>query len=185
MDFYEKFFGYFADGQGQFFPYSDNLGQGEYSDWRHWVWIIAAPMLGVFVYKYFRKNPQKARSTIVVLSLILIFSRLTIQILPQFADDKSIFHVLPFHLCSITTGAMGVVALFNIRILKPPIYTLGVMGGIATVLFSDAFQSTFINFYDLLGIIAHTLIIIVPLIEKASGTFSFEIKHTPYVFLAC
>ncbi len=185
MDFLVKFFGFYTYPDGGRGFYRNYLIENAYTDWRQWLWMIGTPILSVFIYKYFRKNPQKARSTIVVLSLILIFSRLTIQILPQFADDKSIFHVLPFHLCSITTGAMGVVALFNIRILKPPIYTLGVMGGIATVLFSDAFQSTFINFYDLLGIIAHTLIIIVPLIEKASGTFSFEIKHTPYVFLAC
>ncbi len=185
MDFYEKFFGYFADGQGQFFPYSDNLGQGEYSDWRHWVWIIAAPMLGVFVYKYFRKNPQKARSTLVVLAVILFVFRVGHQsIKVLYGDETPMGRMIPFHMCAVIGVVVPIVVIFNIKSLKMPVYTLSLMGGIATVAFGEYFTSHFLTFYFFEGIISHTILILIPLIEVGARTFRFDIKKSWSVPLA-
>lgn len=185
MDFYEKFFGYYADSQGQFFPYSDNLGQGAFIDWRHWVWIITTPILGIFVFKYFRKNPEKARTVIVVLAIVLFFARVVFQSIKVFyGDETPIGRIIPFHMCAVLGVVVPIVVLFNIKSLKMPVYTLSLMGGFATVAFGEYFTSHFLTFYLFEGILSHTILILIPLIEVGARTFSFDIKKSWPVPLA-
>lgn len=182
MGFFEKFFGFHKQSDGTRSSYIGKELGNSFTDWRQVTWLIATPLLALALYRYFRSHPQHARTTIVVLSIIMISSRLIVHITPQILGDELFWEVLPFHLCSITSISMGVIALFDINKLKAPIYVLGMMGAITTIGAGETFIYSFINFYYALGIVSHTLLLLIPIIEIASGTFRLDLKQTPYTF---
>ncbi len=184
MDFTEKFFGYFLDEEGQYNAYSDNLRNGSFEDWRHFLWIIATPIIGVVIYRYFRRHKDQARITIVCMAAVLLFLRLTFQILKvTYGDEEPFARVIPFHQCAVMGFILPLVVFFNIKPLKMPVYTISFMGAIATIAFGEYFTSAFMPFYSLEGIISHTLLLLIPLIDIASGEFSFDIKKSWSVFV--
>ena len=183
MSFLEKFFGYYINADGDFEPYSDGLAGGAFADWRHFLWLIFTPIFAYLIFRYFKKNPRKARSTIIALAILLLICRWTFQILKvAYGDEIPVWRFIPFHQCAVMGVLLPLVVLFDFKKLKMPIYTLSMMGGFATIVFGDYFTSKFLTFYFFEGIISHTLLIIIPLIEIASGKFSLDIKKSWSVF---
>jgi hypothetical protein len=56
------------------------------------------------------------------------------------------------------------------------------MGGIVTILNGDYFDNLFLNFAALEGMIAHTVLILVPIIDISVGRFRLEWKKVWTVF---
>lgn len=184
MDFTEKFFGYFKYPDGSYAPYDDERGGGSFGDWRHYIWIVAVPTISVFAYRYFRKHPEKARRTIVTLAIVLLCLRLFFQVIKvTYGDERPLLRVLPFHQCAVIGILLPLVVLFDIKKLKMPIYSIAMMGGFATIAFGEYFTSSFMSFYSIEGIISHTILIVIPLIEIASGQFSLDIRKSWSVFV--
>lgn len=184
MNFFEKFFGYYLYADGEYKPFDDQLGGGSFADWRHFIWIIATPILSVFLYRHFRKYPKNARRVIVYLATILLGLRLTFQILKvTYGNEVPFWRIIPFHQCGVMGIVLPIVVLLNIEKLKMPIYTISMMGAFATIAFGEYFTSKFVTFYSIEGIISHSLLTIIPLIEIASGKFSLDIKKSWSVFV--
>jgi uncharacterized membrane protein YwaF len=185
VDFSDKFFGYFKQPDGQYLPYTDNNAGGAFVDPKHFAWLILAPVIAVGSYRFFRANPQKARRTVIVLSLVLITLRISFQIMKvTYGDESPFLQVLPFHQCGVMGIVLPLVVLFNLNKLKAPVYVISMMGGFATVAFGEYFTSNFVSFYTIEGMISHTLLIMIPLIEIASGKFSLQIKESWKVLVA-
>ena len=179
MNFNEKFFGYYLQADGEYMPFSDNLAGGAFADWKHFLWIIVAPLVGVATYRYFRSNPHKARRNVVLLSILLLSLRTTFQILKvTYGDETPFLQVIPFHQCGVMGFALPIVALLKIEKLKTSVYVISMMGGFATIAFGEYFTSNFITFYTIEGIVSHTILIIIPLIEIASRNFSLNFKKS-------
>lgn len=169
-------------------PFSDNLAGGAFADWKHFLWIIVAPLVGVATYRYFRSNPHKARRNVVLLSILLLSLRTTFQILKvTYGDGASIStsNSIP-SICGVMGFPLPIVALLKIEKLKTSVYVISMMGGFATIAFGEYFTSNFITFYTIEGIVSHTILIIIPLIEIASRNFSLNFKKSWQVLrLAC
>lgn len=184
----EKFFGYFQNADGSFSQYSDNLVSTPIADWRQLLWIVFAPVIGYLLYRHYRSKKDAAQKAVIVLSVILILSRVFVHVADVYFGREPFLNLFPFHLCSISAILVPVVALFNIRRIKLAVYTIGIMGGIVTILLGETFVSRFTTFYVLLTILSHTLIIYIPLIDHAAGSYRFEVKNSwplfPYLLLA-
>ena len=72
---------------------------------------------------------------------------------------------------------MWIDKLFKWDKIKTPIYVLSMMGGIITIIIGDYFDSSFMTFSTLEGIIAHTILLVVPIIEIATNRFRLEYKN--------
>lgn len=184
MNFFEKFFGYYLHIDGEYKPFDDGLAGGSFADWRHFIWVVGTPILSVWIYRHYRKHPSNARKAIMYLASILLGLRLIFQILKvTYGDEIPFWRIVPFHQCAVMGIVLPLVVLFNLKNLKMPIYTISMMGGFATIAFGEYFTSKFITFYSIEGIISHTFLIIIPLIEIASGKFSLDIKKSWSVFV--
>ncbi len=182
--FSDKFFKFYPDQTGELMPYSDGLGAGAYADWRHILWIVATPVLGYLLYQFFKSRKELGKTAVLTAAISLLILRIGFQLSNiTFAGHEPAWRFIPFHLCAIMGFVMPVVAIFQIEKLKMPIYVIGMMGGIATVAFGDYFVSSFLAFEYVEGIIAHTLLIFIPIIEISIGRFKLEIKKSWPIFV--
>ncbi len=178
----EKFFGYFKYEDGLFAHYKDDGVSDPYTDYRQLLWIVIMPFLVWAVYKYFINRQVQAKRWVIGLSIALIISRVYENSAEVIFGREDILWLFPYHMCGISSFAVPIVALFNIKKLKLPIYTIGIMGGIITVLIGETFTSSFTTFYALQSVFMHTLLIIIPVIEHARGEFRFDIKQSWTIF---
>ncbi len=178
MNFFELFFGYFSDGPGD--PpsqYWDGLGKGAYEDWRHFAWMAAVILLCVLGYQIAKRKPKLGKILVVSLSSALFLTRLVHQSFRGIAGvEVPWFAAFPWHMCTVLTFVLPIVIVFNIKVLKQAVYVLSIMGGIITVLVGDYFVDLFLPFSAMEGISAHTLLVVLPIMEIGLGRFTLDIK---------
>lgn len=156
---------------------NDYRGGGVFVDWRHYLWLIAIVASSIFLFKYFRANPKNARKTVVIMSWLLIIATWSWQLIGVlFQDTRPIWHVIPWHMCSISGAVLPIVVLFNIKKIAQPVYLISMMGAIATFAFVEYFDHKEMHFIFYQGIIQHTLLFLIPIVEMASGNFKLEPK---------
>lgn len=185
-EFLKKFFGYYDyDGpHGVLEPYQDHLGSGAFSDWRHFLWIGIVILLSVTFYHLFKRHPKLGKQVSLVLVSYLFLVRLINQIARAMVGaEVPAWRAFPFHLCTILTFLLPFIVIFNLKKLKTPAYTLALMGGTITVLIGDYFDHWFLAFPSIEGMIAHSILILLPIIEIAIGRFRFEFKQSWTVFI--
>ncbi len=178
MNFFELFFGYFSDGPGD--PpsqYWDGLGKGAYEDWRHYAWMILVILLSVVGYQIAKRKPKAGKILVISLSSALFITRLVHQTFRGIAGvEVPWFGALPWHMCTVLTFVLPIVIVFDIKVLKQAVYVLSIMGGIITILVGDYFVDLFLPFSAMEGITAHTLLVVLPIMEIGLGNFRLEIK---------
>lgn len=184
LSFFQKFFGYFSDGNGNVSTYQSGGGQGAFSDWRHFAWMVLVIVLSVGLYRLFKKYPKAGKITISVLLASLFSVRFVNQIMRAIIGaEVPAWRAFPFHLCTIMTFMLPIVYFFKIDKLKNIVYVLSMMGGIITIIVGDYFEDSFLTFSTLEGISAHSILVIVPLLEVALGNFKLEYKNMWQVFV--
>jgi uncharacterized membrane protein YwaF len=177
-DFLHKFFGYFNYDGGSPEPFRDNLGKGAFSDWRHFAWAVLVIAVCILCYQLFKRKPKVGKIVVKVLVALLFTVRFINQIYrASIGAEVPAWRAFPFHLCTVMTFVLPIVVFFNIKKLKTPVYTLAMMGGIITVIMGDYFDNRFLTFSSLEGMSAHTLLILVPIIEVAVGGFRLELRN--------
>ena len=178
MNIFELFFGYFSDGPGD--PpsqYWDGLGQGAFEDWRHFAWMAAVVILAIIGYQLAKRKPKVGKILLISLSSALFITRLVHQTFRGIAGvEVPWFAAFPWHMCTVLTFVLPIVIIFDIKALKQAVYVLSIMGGVITVLVGDYFGDLFLPFSAIEGISAHTLLIVLPIMEIGLGTFRFEIR---------
>lgn len=179
MSFFEKFFGYVRDSNGNLVPYYDDLGKGAFSDWRHFAWIAVAIILPIVLYQIFKRHKKAGEITILVLAILLFVTRTVNQICRAcIGAEVPAWRALPFHLCTVMTFLLPMTMVFNWKKIKPAVYALSMMGGIITVIIGDYFDSAFMTFSTLEGMAAHTLLLCLPIIDIAIGGFKLKFKQS-------
>jgi uncharacterized membrane protein YwaF len=184
LGFFQKFFGYLTDENGNVSTYQSGGGDGAFSDWRHFVWIILVILLSVGLYRLFRKYPKAGKITVTVLLASLFSVRFVNQIIRAIIGaEVPAWKAFPFHLCTIMTFLLPIVYFFKLNKLKNIVYVLSMMGGIITIIVGDYFEDSFMTFSTLEGMSAHSILFIVPLIEIALGNFKLEYKNIWQIFV--
>lgn len=179
MEFFQKFFGYVHDSNGNYVPYFDSLGKGSFSDWRHFFWIGLSIALCFALYFLFKKYKKAGKITVYVLVILLLATRTINQTIRAIIGaEVPAWRAFPFHLCTTMTFLLPLTILFKWDKIKTPIFVLSMMGGIITIIIGDYFDSLFMTFSTIEGITAHTILLIVPIIEIAIGEFKLEFKNS-------
>lgn len=178
LGFFQKFFGYFKDENGNVSPYHSGGGAGAFVDWRHYAWMIIVIILSIGLYRLFRKYPKAGKITVSVLLASLFSVRFINQTVRAFIGaEVPAWKAFPFHLCTVMTFTLPIVYFFKLNKLKDAVYVLSMMGGFVTIILGDYFDDLFMTFSTLEGMSAHTILFIVPIIEIALGNFKLEYKN--------
>ena len=128
-DFLHKFFGYFNYDGGSPEPFRDNLGKGAFSDWSHFAWAVLVIAVCILCYQLFKRKPKVGKIVVKVLVALLFTVRFINQIYrASIGAEVPAWRAFPFHLCTVMTFVLPIVAFFNIKKLKTPVYTLAMMG---------------------------------------------------------
>ena len=176
-DYIRKFFSYYENPSG-IGPYSDGLGEGAF-EWRHIIWILITIFLVVFVFNYFKKHPITGRRLVLVMAIMLFCTRLVNQTFRAIVGAEVPWtQAFPFHMCTLLTFILPIVAIFDIKKLKTPIYVLGIMGGTITILNGDYFNDLFLSFAAIEGMSAHMILILIPVIEIATNRFELKFSES-------
>jgi uncharacterized membrane protein YwaF len=182
IDFLKKFFIYSSSEESPSL-YSDTLGEGSFGI-RHFLWMGLVILLGFLLYRFFKKYPVAGKKYVLIMAFLLFTTRLIHQFVRgAIGVEVPWTEAFPFHMCTVLTFVLPIVALFDIKVLKTPVYVLSIMGGIITILLGDYFDSRFMNFGALEGMSAHTLLILIPIVEIAIGRFSINFKESWKVIL--
>jgi len=178
LDFLRKFFVYVETSPGHFSPYSDGAGEGAFGV-RHALWIVAVILIVIAASKLFRKYPLWGKRFVYTFAVLLFFTRLTNQIFRGIIGAEDPWtQAFPFHMCTFLTFLLPVVAVFDIKPLKTPVYVLGIMGGVITILNGDYFDDHFLAFAAIEGMSAHMLLILIPVTELATGRFEMKFSES-------
>lgn len=176
-DYILKFFSYYENTSG-IGPYSDGLGEGAF-ELRHIIWMIITVLLVVLAFDIFKKHPVAGRKVVIVFATLLFLTRFVHQIYRAVIGAEVPWtQAFPFHMCTVLTFLLPIVAIFNIKKLKAPIYVLGIMGGTITILNGDYFDNLFLSFAAVEGMSAHMLLILIPVIEIATDRFELKIAES-------
>ncbi|MCX5775061.1 MAG: YwaF family protein [Firmicutes bacterium] len=172
-----KFFGYFKNGTSVS-SFSDGLGEGSFG-WRHFIWMFLVIALAIGGYLYFKKYPKREKAIVLTLVISMFLVRFFHQTLRASIGVETPWTMaFPFHMCTVLTFLLPLTIVFNWKAIKTPVYVLSIMGGIITVLLGGYFSDRFLTFWALEGMAAHTLLIVVPIYEAASGKFEFNLKES-------
>lgn len=156
--------------------YTGPAGDGDYGP-RHFIWIIGTILLLVGLYQFSKQKPQQARTIMIILCALLFLTRLTKQIYRAAVGiEDPVLMALPWQLCTVMTFLMPAVCIFNIKILKPMVYSLGLIGGIITLFVGGYFGNAFLTIWEYEPMWAHMMLIIIPVMEIAVGNYRLEWK---------
>lgn len=171
MDFLNKFFNYFVEGDG--------LGKGVVLDYRWWIWLIAFIGLAVGGYFLFKKYKKAGKITIIVVVSLLLATRTINQIVRACVGaENPWWRAIPFHLCTLMTFVMPLTILCKWDKIKNPVFVLSMMGAMITLLVNDYCDNAFVNFGAIEGACAHTILFVVPIWEIAIGEFKLNWKKS-------
>ena len=184
MSFIEKFFGYHRVLNGELEPFSDGLGKGQ-MDIRHLIWIVVAIILLIVLLKLSKKYPkQMIKITKGVLTFIFIQRFINQLIRTLIAAEVPFWRAtFPIHLCSIMIFLLPLTVIFNWKKIKKPVYYLSMLGGFITMLDGDYFDSLFMTFSTIEGIVAHTVIFLAPAVMLKVEKQKFTLKDVRDTFI--
>ncbi len=178
MSFIQKFFGYFDYGSG-LEPYKDGLGGDAFTDWRFYLWVVAVIALAVGLYQVFKRHKKAGKITILVLvSLMLIVRTINQVVRACIGAENPWWRAIPFHMCTVLSFVLPLTIIFKWDKIKTPVFTLSLMGGIITLLVNDYFDNAFLTFSSIEGMLAHSILILVPIWSIAIGEFRIDYKKS-------
>ena len=181
-----KFFGFFRSENGEMMPFDDGMGQGGLEDVREILWITLIIISTIALYKFCRNNKIKGKKLIKILMISMLIVRIIVQIiksvvgysLPKGRD------LIPGQMCTILIYVLPLTILGDWKKIKAPVFVLSMMGALMTFLINDYFNSSFLSFYTLEGIWAHTMLWIVPIAMIGLEEFRLEFKKIWQIIIA-
>jgi uncharacterized membrane protein YwaF len=141
--------------------------------------MILVAVLCIVLYQVFKRHPIAGRRFVLICLIGLFCLRLTNQIIrASVGAEVPILRALPFHMCNILCFLFPIVYIFHLKKLLEPVCVLSIMGGMIAVLVStDYFNNQFLTFHRVESMIAHTILLLVPLILLAVGDLKLHLKN--------
>ena len=181
-DWILKFFSYsFGDGSPSTF--SDGLGEGSFGI-RHFIWIAVVILIAIIGYQLCKRHPKTESKIVLILVISLFLVRFSHQTLRAVIGVEVPWtKAFPFHMCTVLTFLLPLTVIFDWKKIKTPVYVLSIMGGVITLILGDYFNDRFMTFWNLEGMSAHTILILVPIFEIAAGRIKLDLKESWQVII--
>lgn len=149
----------------------------------HMVWLSAFAVITLLCCIWYRKLSQigKRRWRFVIATLLVadeIFKDVMLIIGGRFTASY-----LPLHLCSINIILISIHAFKPSRLLSGYLYTVGIPGAMAALLFPSWTSLPLANFMHLHSFTVHILLALYPIVLGAAGELKPEVKRLPQYLL--
>lgn len=149
----------------------------------HLIWLVLFAVVTVVNCMWYRKltDSGKERWRKVVAILLLadeVFKDVMLIVGGRFEPDY-----LPLHLCSINIILIAVHAWKPSRLLSGYLYTVGIPGALAALLFPSWTSLPLMNFMHLHSFTVHILLALYPIVLGAAGDLRPEVKCLPKYLL--
>jgi hypothetical integral membrane protein (TIGR02206 family) len=149
----------------------------------HLIWLVAFVLITVLCCIWYRKSndaEKKLWRQLIALLLIAdeIFKDVMLIIGGRFRLDY-----LPLHLCSINIILIAVHAWKPSRLLSGYLYTVGIPGAMAALLFPSWSSLPLANFMHIHSFTVHILLALYPIVLGVAGDLKPEVKRLPQYLL--
>lgn len=160
----------------------EGLGFPHYG-FMHIIWLLAFAVLTVINCVLYRRLSGKGkRNWKIIVALLLLadelFKDVMLVIGDRFRPDY-----LPLHLCSINIILIAVHAWKPSKLLGGYLYTVGIPGATAALLFPTWTSLPFGNFMHLHSFTVHILLAMYPIVLTSSGELNPQVKRLPQYLL--
>lgn len=145
----------------------------------HIIWLlvfVVITVLNCFVYR--RLDCKGKRNWKIIMACLLladeVFKDVMLIIGGRFRSDY-----LPLHLCSINIILIAIHAWKPSKLLSGYLYTVGIPGAMAALLFPSWTSLPLGNFMHLHSFTVHILLAMYPIVLAAAGELNPQVKHLP------
>lgn len=149
----------------------------------HLIWLVLFAVVTVVNGIWYRKltdsGKERWRKVVAILLLVdEVFKDVMLIVGGRFEPDY-----LPLHLCSINIILIAVHAWKPSRLLSGYLYTVGIPGALAALLFPSWTSLPLMNFMHLHSFTVHILLALYPIVLGAAGDLRPEVKCLPKYLL--
>ena len=149
----------------------------------HLIWLCLFLVVTVVCCIWYRRLDEKGKKRwrVIIASLLVadeLFKDVMLIIGGRFRLDY-----LPLHLCSINIILITVHAFKPSRLLSGYLYTVGIPGAMAALLFPSWTSLPLLNFMHLHSFTVHILLALYPIVLGVAGDLKPEVKRLPQYIL--
>lgn len=142
----------------------------------------AAALLGAL----WKDKPQRVRKLLVAISVFQLAFEVIWRLIYLFVQKTPIVECWPMYPCNLGGILIPIIALTDNRRGKQLFYLFGFVGGVLTfALPDDIFTSSVMVFPIIKSILQHTGLLLIPVLEYASGTYRPSLKDYGWVITGC
>lgn len=161
---------------------SDPVGFSHY-DSLHLVWLAVFLIITAVNCIWYRKlgktGKDRWRKTIAVLLVLDELFKVTMLII----GERYLVGYLPLHLCSINIFIIAIHAWKPSGLLGGYLYTVGIPGAVAALLFPTWTSLPFLNFMHIHSFTVHILLALYPIVLGTTGELAPQIRKLPQYLL--
>lgn len=152
-------------------------------DWLHLAWLAVFIAVTVVNCIWYRKLSSAGKSRWKKIMAALLLADEAFKDIMLIVGGRFLASYLPLHLCSINIFLILIHAFKPSRLLGGYLYTVGIPGAIAALLFPTWTSLPFMNFMHLHSFTVHILLAMYPIVLATSGDLAPEVKRLPQYLL--
>lgn len=150
----------------------------------HFVWLILFVAVSVVCVLWFRRLSEKGRRVWKTTVAGLLLADELFKVVMLLVGDRYTAGYLPLHLCSINIFAIAIHAWKPSKVLGGYLYTVGIPGALAALLFPSWTVLPLGNFMHIHSFTVHILLALYPVALFGAGEIKPEAKKIPqYLFV--
>lgn len=150
----------------------------------HFIWLALFIVVTVACIICYKKLGEKRRQIWKVTMAILLLADELFKVIMLIIGNRYTPGYLPLHLCSINIFAITIHAWKPSKVLGGYLYTVGIPGALAALLFPSWTALPLGNFMHLHSFTVHILLALYPIVLFAAGEIKPELKKIPqYLFV--
>ncbi len=152
-------------------------------DLLHLLWLALFLLVTIVSVVTYRKMSLKARQTWKISIAALLIADEIFKVAMLLVGGRYLPGYLPLHLCSINIFLIAIHAWKPSKLLGGYLYTVGIPGAVAALLFPSWSSLPFANFMHLHSFTVHILLALYPITLAAAGELKPEVKKIPQYLL--
>lgn len=152
-------------------------------DLLHLLWLALFLVVTIISVVTYRKMSSKARKTWKISIAALLIADEIFKVVMLLIGGRYLPGYLPLHLCSINIFLIAIHAWKPSKILGGYLYTVGIPGAVAALLFPSWSSLPLANFMHLHSFTVHILLALYPITLAAAGELKPEVKKIPQYLL--
>lgn len=149
----------------------------------HFAWLSLFAVTTIICCIWYRKLGAIGRNRWKITIAVLLIADELFKVVMLIVGNRYTAGYLPLHLCSINIFLIALHSLKPGKVLGGYLYTVGIPGAVAALLFPSWTELPLMNFMHIHSFTVHILLALFPIVLAVSGELSPRIKMVPKYLL--